>query len=139
MYPYIFIDQTNQARVTNLQVYTDILSQHKKVVSNSMIYYLVAERDFNSKCEIIDQNTAKHADSKQTKNDEDSGEVSRALEKTNIEKESVSSPKAKRNSPDEAKSNRREPSKSFQRYLERRRIERAVEQTLQKHNRSSKL
>ena len=141
LYPYIFIDQTNQARVTNLQVYTDILSQHKKVVSNSMIYYLVAERDFNSKCEIIDQHTAKHADSKQTKIDKDPREVSRALEQTNIEKESVSSSGAKRKSQNlgETKSNRREPSKSFQRYLERRRIERAVEQTLQKHNRSSKL
>ena len=139
LYPYIFIDQTNQARVTNLQVYTDILSKHKKVVFNSMIYYLVAERDFNTKCEIIDQNTAKHADSKQTKIDKDSREVSRAAEQTDIEKESDPIIKRKSKKLDATGSNRKEPSKSFKRYLERRRIERAVEQTLQKHNRSSKL
>ena len=139
LYPYIFIDQTNQARVTNLQVYTDILSKHKKVVFNSMIYYLVAERDFNAKCEIIDQNTAKHADSKQTKIDKDSREVSRAAEQTDIEKESDPIIKRKSEKLDATGSNRKEPSKSFKRYLERRRIERAVEQTLQKHNRSSKL
>ena len=139
LYPYIFIDQTNQARVTNLQVYTDILSKHKKVVFNSMIYYLVAERDFNAKCEIIDQNTAKHADSKQTKIDKDSREVSRAAEQTDIGKESDPIIKRKSEKLDATGSNRKEPSKSFKRYLERRRIERAVEQTLQKHNRSSKL
>ena len=139
LYPYIFIDQTNQARVTNLQVYTDILSKHKKVVFNSMIYYLVAERDFNTKCEIIDQNTAKHADSKQTKIDKDSREISRAAEQTDIEKESDPIIKRKSEKLDATGSNRKEPSKSFKRYLERRRIERAVEQTLQKHNRSSKL
>ena len=139
LYPYIFIDQTNQARVTNLQVYTDILSKHKKVVFNSMIYYLVAERDFNTKCEIIDQNTAKHADSKQTKIDKDSREVSRAAEQTDIGKESDPIIKRKSEKLDATGSNRKEPSKSFKRYLERRRIERAVEQTLQKHNRSSKL
>ena len=139
LYPYIFIDQTNQARVTNLQVYTDILSKHKKVVFNSMIYYLVAERDFNTKCEIIDQNTAKHADSKQTKIDKDSREISRAAEQTDIEKESDPIIKRKSEKLDATGSNRKEPSKSFKRYLERRRIERAVEQTLQKHHRSSKL
>ena len=139
LYPYIFIDQTNQARVTNLQVYTDILSKHKKVVFNSMIYYLVAERDFNAKCEIIDQNTAKHADSKQTKIDKDSREISRAAEQTDIGKESDPIIKRKSEKLDATGSNRKEPSKSFKRYLERRRIERAVEQTLQKHNRSSKL
>ena len=139
LYPYIFIDQTNQARVTNLQVYTDILSKHKKVVFNSMIYYLVAERDFNAKCEIIDQNTAKHADSKQTKIDKDSREVSRAAEQTDIGKESDPIIKRKSEKLDATGSNRKEPSKSFKRYLERRRIERAVEQTLQKHHRSSKL
>ena len=139
LYPYIFIDQTNQARVTNLQVYTDILSKHKKVVFNSMIYYLVAERDFNTKCEKIDQNTAKHADSKQTKIDKDSREISRAAEQTDIEKESDPIIKRKSEKLDATGSNRKEPSKSFKRYLERRRIERAVEQTLQKHHRSSKL
>ena len=139
LYPYIFIDQTNQARVTNLQVYTDILSKHKKVVFNSMIYYLVAERDFNAKCEIIDKNTAKHADSKQTKIDKASQEVTRAAEQINIEKEGDPINKRKSEKLDETGSNRNEPSKSFKRYLERRRIERTVEKTLQKHNRSSKL
>merc|ERR1711911_532255 len=67
LYPYVFLDQTNETRVTRLQVYIDILSKHKKVIVNSMIYYLISERDFNSKCELIDQNTAKYVDKKSPK------------------------------------------------------------------------
>ena len=140
LYPYIFIDQTNQARVLNLQVYTDILSQHKKVVSNSMIYYLVAERDFEANCEKIDQTTAKYADSKQKKVNSESRIASKTPNQKDIKEEAQTSSKRKIDSPsksDAIKSS--EPSGAFKRYLERRRIERAVEQSLQKYNRSSKL
>ena len=143
LYPYIFIDQTNQARVLNLQVYTDILSQHKKVVSNSMIYYLVAERDFISNCEKIDSTTAKYADSKQkTIESRDSTSTSKRDTKTETESKQTTNKRKiildKTIDSDVTESNRK-PSGAFKRYLERRKIERAVEQTLQRHNRSSKL
>ena len=48
LYPYIFIDRTNQARVNNLQIFTDILSQHLEVIIGRMIYYLISEADFKS-------------------------------------------------------------------------------------------
>ena len=48
LYPYIFIDRTNQARVNNLQIFTDILSRHLEVVIGRMKYYLISEADFTS-------------------------------------------------------------------------------------------
>ena len=143
LYPYIFIDQTNQARVSNLQVYTDILSKHKKVVSNSMIYYLIAERDFIQNCEKIDQTTAKYVDSKQKNSNIESRSIQRAYnkkaskEQANIEG-TVKRDKQKSSEQLSTESERKE-SGPFKRYLERRRIERAVEQTLQKRSRRSKL
>ena len=130
LYPYVFLDQTNQARVSRLQVYIDILSKHKKVVRDSMIYFLISERDFNSNCEILDHDTAKYVDKEQAKksktNDTTEEKHSR---KNNDETESLNS-----NSGVQSRN-----SNSFKRYLERRRIERTVRESLQKYNRGSKL
>ena len=69
LYPHIFIDQTNEARVTGLQVYTDILSKHKEVVYNSMLGVWISKADFTAKFQLVDSNTAiKYADPKQTQN-----------------------------------------------------------------------
>ena len=132
LYPYIVIDQTNQARVTGLQVFTDILSKHKEVIYNSMLGVWISKADFTNKFELIDQNTARNADSKQTKTE------SREFPGTTIQKEISQTERAKRKSDLDEKSSR-QPSKSFQRYLERRRIERAVAETLQKRGIRSKL
>ena len=48
LYPYIFIDRTNQARVNGLQIYTDILSKRFEVIIGPMKYFLISEADFNS-------------------------------------------------------------------------------------------
>ena len=149
LYPYVFIDQTNRARVTRLQVFVDILSKHKKVIVNSMIYYLVSERDFKSNCEVIDTTTAKYVDKKQTeaksqiksskeksKHKQSKTDVTTASSiKTNPSLKSSFDPNDR--DPD-LKSNERDTNR-FHKYLERRRIERAVRQGLQKYSRSSKL
>ena len=58
LYPYIFIDRTNQARVNNLQIFTDILSKHIEVVIGRMKYYLISESDFTSSFTISGENIA---------------------------------------------------------------------------------
>ena len=58
LYPYIFIDRTNIARVNGVQIYTDIFSKYKQVIVNSMPSYLISEADFKSKFQILDKTTA---------------------------------------------------------------------------------
>ena len=68
LYPYIFLDKTNQARVSGLQVYTELFGKYRQVVVNSMLYYLISENDFKANFTSIDSNTAvPNADTKQTK------------------------------------------------------------------------
>ena len=147
LYPYVVIDQTNKARVTRMQVFIDILSKHKKVIVNSMIYYLVAERDFKSNCEIIDTNTAKYVNEKQTEvncKTESSKKAKRKRSKP-VVKSTVSSDDRNPSLKSTFDPNYRNPdlnsneksSNRFQKYLERRRIERAVRQGLQKYSFSS--
>lgn len=58
LYPYIFIDRTNYARVNQLQIYIDIFSRFKKAIYNSMIVYLVNEHDLKANFNLIDGNIA---------------------------------------------------------------------------------
>ena len=58
MYPYIFIDKTNHARVTGIKVYIDIFSKYPKVVMKSGLHCLVSAKDFNSRFYKIDENVA---------------------------------------------------------------------------------
>lgn len=60
LYPYIFIDRTNFARVNELQIYIDIFSRFKKAIYNSMIVYLINEHDFKANFDLIDNNIAVH-------------------------------------------------------------------------------
>ena len=127
LYPYVFLDQTNEARVTNLQVYIDILSKHKKVIVNSMIYYLISERDFDSKCEIIDQSTAKYVDTKPEKSPDATSKPSQnRKEKLKVE-DTI-------NSHSSVKSRNR-----LKKYLEKRRVERTIKEALHKHHRGTQL
>ena len=45
LYPYVFLDMTNKARVTGVKIYLDIFSDHKIVLVNLMKYYLVPQQD----------------------------------------------------------------------------------------------
>ena len=58
LYPYIFIDRTNEARVNNLQIFTDIFSSHKELIIGSMKYYLISESDFNQQYHCVGDNLA---------------------------------------------------------------------------------
>ena len=58
LYPYIFIDRTNQARVNGLQIYIDILSKRFEVIIGRMKYFLISEADFNSSYTVSDRNIA---------------------------------------------------------------------------------
>lgn len=72
LYPYIFIDRTNQARVTGLQVYTNIFGEFNHVVYNSMISVIISKKDFEDNFKILDDKTAERygADEKKTVSDE---------------------------------------------------------------------
>ena len=68
LYPYIFLDKTNQARVTGIQVYTELFGKFQQVIVNSMVSYLISESDFKSHFNSIDTHTAVlNADTKQKK------------------------------------------------------------------------
>ena len=67
IYPYILIDRSNFARAYNIEVYTDIFSERKEVVHNSMKFYLLTEPDFNSCFKKKDTTIAEYVDSKQNK------------------------------------------------------------------------
>ena len=122
LYPYIFIDQTNLARVNGIRVFTDILSEHKEIIVDSMLGYWVSEADFKKNFTLIDRNTAENANSKAKK------DTKRANKKQNSECDNKEDNKTSR-----------KISEPFKRYLERRRIERTVEQSLQKHHSRTKL
>ena len=67
LYPYVFIDRTNEARVRNLQVYTDIFSRYKQVIFNRMKCYIVPEADFKANFKVIDNHLAvKNANKKRS-------------------------------------------------------------------------
>ena len=58
LYPYIFIDRTNQARVSGLQVYTQIFGRYKHVIYNFMISVVISKKEFEEQFKIIDDKTA---------------------------------------------------------------------------------
>ena len=135
LYPYIVIDQTNQARVTGLQVFTDILSKHKEVIYNSMLGVWISKTDFTNKFEVIDQNTARHVHPKQTET-ESRKPPGIVVPKEKSERETS---QAERNASSDRSTERTEPSRAFKRYLEKRRIARAVGENLQRRGIRSKL
>ena len=67
LYPYIFVDKTNQARVNNLQVYTNIFEKYREVICGSMKFYLLSESDFRSHFCKQSSNTAKPREHKEIK------------------------------------------------------------------------
>ena len=72
LYPYIFLDKTNNARVNNLQVYTDIFSRYRQVIFNRMKCYIISEADFKANFTKTDTNLAVKNDNKKSKASESS-------------------------------------------------------------------
>ena len=60
LYPYFFIDKTNYARVTGLQLYIDIFSKFQKIVMQSGLFYLLSSNDFEKNFVKVDEQVAKY-------------------------------------------------------------------------------
>ena len=58
MYPYMFIDRSNYARVTGIKVYIDLFSKFMKVIMGQKLKALVDWKDFTDRFQLIDQNVA---------------------------------------------------------------------------------
>lgn len=59
LYPYIFIDRTNEARLSGVQVFTDIFSKEKQIIFKNTVCYLIPKVEFEEKYEILDSVSAK--------------------------------------------------------------------------------
>jgi len=84
LYPYVFLDMTNKARVTGVKIYLDIFSDHKVVLVNLMKYYLVPEQDaiqFTKQTKSKEQPNKRHNQPAQSK-EENSIERSRSIKKS---------------------------------------------------------
>ena len=129
LYPYIFIDRTNEARVKNLQIFTDIFSCHKEVIIGSMKYFLISESDFNQQYHCVGDNLAKHNGVNKTtpiQSNETDFEESKSPE---------NSRKKSRTESPEPKSNR-----TFRNgFKQRRQLQQQIERALRRHKINTKL
>ena len=122
MYPYIFIDKTNYARVTGIKVYIDIFSKYKQVIMKSKRHYLITEEDFKPRFEIIDENTAhENPRPKIPKSSEDTEKCSNA--ETSDSKSNTS----------DSKSSIKPVGKSNVKQTSRRELRRRVKQAVYRH------
>ena len=58
MYPYMFIDRSNHARVTGIKVYIDLFSKYMKVVMKSGLKFIIDGPDFHARFKLLDNNVA---------------------------------------------------------------------------------
>ena len=116
LYPYIFIDRTNHARVNGLQIYVDIFSRYQKAIHKLMLVYLVNETDFKSNFNLLDNHTA-------VKNENTVERVSNDRDESNSKETST------------AKSS----SRFHQRFHQRKRFERQVKRIIHRYNLKAEL
>ena len=117
LYPYIFIDRTNQGRVSGIQVYTEIFGPYKRAVYNSMICVILSEQDFKTQFEILDNSSAvKHGDSDKKQKLHESGSKQESSE-----------------------SSQNSPSNTFfrSRFRERKNLNRKIDQALRRYKQRS--
>ena len=120
LYPYLFIDRTNHARVSGLQIYIDIFSRYQKAIHKLMLVYLVSESDFKTNFNLLDNHTAIRHENK--------------IER--IQTPGTSSSESNRATPSTAKS-RTETRKT--RFQQRKQFERQVERIIHRYNLKTKL
>ena len=131
LYPYIFIDRTNEARVKNLQIFTDIFSCHKEVIIGSMKYFLISESDFNQQYHCVGDNIAKHNGFNKTT----------PIQQTTTDFEESKSPK-KENSRKESRteSSEQKSNRAFRSdFKQRRQLQQQIERALRRHKINTKL
>ena len=143
LYPYIFIDRTNKARVNNLQIFTDIFTKHLEVIIGRMKYYLITEADFVSSYKIIGDNIADANKTPQLQ-----CESQATSEESSSDSESSQSTDSRRSSASESDSDRnksrtkpRKSSKSGKvfKYKQRRQREQEIARVIRRHYKNSKL
>ena len=131
LYPYIFIDKTNEARVRKMCIYTDIFSRYKILIRNAMKVYLISETDFNAAFDKLDSDLAaiKNADKAST-----ICETEGANSRPSDTGPSVTGPSDTRPPNTGTRSAR-----SLGRYSRSRALERKIERVVQKYKKRSKL
>ena len=125
LYPYIFIDRTNEARVNGLQIFINILSKRFEVIINRMKYFLISEADFNSSFTVSGENLA-------NANKTSSVQNKRKIDKSSKSSSEVSSSESNSESSDSDKSNE-------SRFRKRKRREQEIAKALRRHRKRSKL
>ena len=128
MYPYIFLDRTNSARVRKLQVFTDIFSRYKKVVFNQMKSYIISEADFKAQFSVTGHNLAQKNETSKSKNSSTERDENKSHEKTELGRESESK-----------LGDRYRSSSSLERYKQSKNIQRKIRSALRQHKKYSKL
>ena len=117
LYPYIFIDRTNQARVNGLQIFIDILSKRFEVIIGRMKYYLISETDFNSCFTKSDRNIA-YANKKKSisrKRCQYSESSDDSIESSDDSDESIDTSESRNSDEGESRQSRREFAKIIRR------------------------
>ena len=120
LYPYLFIDRTNHARVSGLQIYIDIFSRYQKAIHKLMLVYLVSESDFKTNFNLLDNHTAIRHENK--------------IER--IQTPGTSSSESDRATQSTAKSRSQTRKTRFQ---QRKQFERQVERIIHRYNLKTKL
>ena len=141
LYPYIFVDRTNQASVNELQVFTDVLSNYKKGVFKSMPSYIISEADFKSKFQKIDSFTAVPNDraNKTTKTPPNSPIRKPRERRVSTENHSISKSKLNIKPSATTGESKTKSTVGLDKYIERRKFERKIADTLQRRGIGSKL
>ena len=141
LYPYIFIDRTNKARVNNLQIFTDIFAKHLEVIIGRMKYYLITEADFVSSYKIIGDNIADankrpqlHCDSQATSESSSDSESSQSTDSRRSSASESDSDRIK----SRTKSRKSKSGKVFK-YKQRRQREQEIARVIRRHYKNSKL
>ena len=137
LYPYIFLDRTNQARVNNLQVYTNIFGKYKQVICGSMKYYLLSESDFKANFRILGNNSAKkrNANTKSNKKERygyNTNYESQTPANTSESSSESSSKSSSESSPESDSSVSDTPDNPRRKSYYRRSLEQAVKRTIRK-------
>ena len=120
LYPYLFIDRTNHARVTGLQIYIDIFSRYQKAIHKLMLVYLVSESDFKNNFNLLDNHTAVRNENK----------IEGIPNQRNFERETT-----KRDQPANIPGTKRRTS----RFQQRKQFTRQVERIIHRYNLKTKL
>ena len=138
LYPYIFIDRTNQARVNSLQIFTDILSNQLEVIIGRMKYYLISEADFNSTYTISGENVADANPKTPIQNFDESSSESSGSE-TESESESSGAESSEEESSEVKSENTKQKSRKLSRFRERRKYRQEIASFIRRYNKDTKL